>query len=56
MTWSDYDDPKGFHVFDTATRELEFIENKERIFHRINYDDSEMKLEELDDIDFKICI
>ena len=54
MTWSDYDDPKGFHVFDTATRELEFIENKERIFHRINYDDSEMKLEELDDIDFKI--
>ena len=54
ITWSDYDDPKGFHVFDTETRELEFIQNEDSIFHRINYDDSEMHLEDLDNIDFEI--
>lgn len=27
MTWADADDPKGFHVFDTQTLELEFIPN-----------------------------
>ena len=27
MTWSDYNNQKGFHVFDTDTRELEFIHN-----------------------------
>ena len=25
MTWSDYNNQKGFHVFDTETREIEFI-------------------------------
>jgi predicted phosphodiesterase len=54
ITWSDYDDPKGFHVFDTDTREIEFIQNTTSIFHKIDYDDSEMKLEDLDDIDFEI--
>jgi predicted phosphodiesterase len=39
MTWSDYNDPKGFHVFDTATRELTFIENPHRMFRKIYYDD-----------------
>jgi predicted phosphodiesterase len=39
FTWADYDDPKGFHVFDTETRELEFIRNPDRMFHKIFYDD-----------------
>ena len=34
ITWNDYDDPRGFHVFDTETRELEFIRNKYRLFER----------------------
>ena len=38
-TWSDYNDPRGFTVFDTETRELEFIQNPYRMFHMIGYDD-----------------
>lgn len=39
ITWNDYDDPKGFHIFDTETREVEFITNKYRLFEKIYYDD-----------------
>ena len=45
MTWSDYNDPKGFHVFDTKTRTLEFISNRYRMFHKIMYDDGEQDFE-----------
>lgn len=40
MTWADYNDPRGFHIFDTETRELEFIQNPYRMFYKIDYDDS----------------
>lgn len=40
MTWADYDDPRGFHVFDTDTLELTFIENPNRMFYKIAYNDS----------------
>lgn len=40
FTWSDYNDPRGFHVFDTETTELTFIENPYKIFHKIYYDDT----------------
>ena len=39
ITWNDYDDPKGFHIFDTETREVEFIKNNYRLFEKIYYDD-----------------
>ena len=39
MTWADYGDKRGFHVFDTETHEMEFIENPYEIFHKITYDD-----------------
>lgn len=38
-TWVDFNDPKGFHIFDTETRELEFIRNPYVIFHKFHYDD-----------------
>ena len=41
MTWSDYNCPKGFHVFDTETRELTRIVNPQRIFEKIYYDDTQ---------------
>lgn len=37
--WSDYNDIRGFHVFDTETRELEFIPNYKEMFIQIHYDD-----------------
>lgn len=39
MTWSDYGDIKGFHIFDTETRELNFISNPFKMFHKLHYDD-----------------
>ena len=41
MTWSDYNCPKGFHVFDTETRELTRIVNPQKIFEKIYYDDTQ---------------
>lgn len=52
MTWSDYNDPKGFFVFDTETRELEFIQNPLRMFHKVMYDDSQTDFEYWKSYDF----
>lgn len=38
-TWADYNDPKGFHIFDTKTRTLEFVQNPYVIFKMLSYDD-----------------
>jgi DNA repair exonuclease SbcCD nuclease subunit len=39
LTWADYQDPRGFHIFDTETRELEFIENPNKMFYKIFFND-----------------
>lgn len=41
MTWADYDDQKGFHIFDAKTHKISFIKTKTSLFHRIEYDDSD---------------
>ena len=41
MTWSDDNCPKGFHIFDTETRELLRIYNPYTIFEKIYYDDTQ---------------
>ena len=38
--WNDYEDPRGFHIFDTEPRELERIVNPYRIFEKVYYDDT----------------
>ena len=43
FTWSDYGDPRGFHIFDTETRELTFIENPYKMFHKFWYNDGDQK-------------
>lgn len=40
QTWADCDDPKYFHVLDTATRELTAVRNPLTLYSRIIYDDS----------------
>ena len=47
-TWSDYNDPRGFHIFDTETRELTFIENPYKMFHKFWYNDGNKKFLETD--------
>jgi DNA repair exonuclease SbcCD nuclease subunit len=38
---SDLNEQKGFHVFDTETSQLEFIENPKQLFRQYIYDDSQ---------------
>lgn len=50
--WSDFGIIKGFHIFDTATRELEFIESPLKLFKKLEYDDTNLKIEDINDTDF----
>lgn len=53
MTWADYSDPKGFHIFDTATREMEFVKNPYTMFNKVLYDDSSTDFEHWKKFDFE---
>ena len=55
MTWSDYKCPKGFHIFDTETRELERISNTKRIFKKFIYNDSMEDYTKVDLSSFNNC-
>ena len=48
MTWSDYHCPKGFHIFDTQTRELSRVPNPMLMFKKITYNDKENNYDNLD--------
>jgi len=54
MTWSDYDDQKGFHIFDTETRELTFISNPFNMFYKIHYNDVEMNVTDVINLDMSM--
>lgn len=47
LTWQDYNDPRGFHLFDLTNRELQFVQNPNRMFHRITYDDKQDTITEI---------
>lgn len=40
LTWQDYNDPRGFHLFDLETRKLQFVQNPYSLFYRYEYDDT----------------
>ena len=48
MYWNDFDDERGFHIFDTKSKELEYIINPYRLHFKIFYDDTKEE-----QIDFK---
>ena len=37
LTWSDWNDKKGFWILDTLTHDINFIPNPNTIYHRIEY-------------------
>jgi DNA repair exonuclease SbcCD nuclease subunit len=51
LTWSDYQGKRGFRVLDTETRELEWILNPNTIFHKIEYDDADMTIDDIASLD-----
>ena len=53
LTWQDYNDPRGFHLFDLDTRELEFICNPYRMFERIEYNDKDQEPIDLDALELE---
>jgi DNA repair exonuclease SbcCD nuclease subunit len=58
FTWSDYDDPRGFHILDTETRKLTFIENPYKMFKKVWYNDTseEFLNTEIDYAQYKNCM
>lgn len=53
ITWQDYNDARGFVVYDTESGEHEYVENETCLFTRIVYDDSNgvnYKKEPVDDL------
>jgi DNA repair exonuclease SbcCD nuclease subunit len=53
LTWQDYNDTRGFHLFDLATRKLEFIGNPYTMFARVEYNDKEVEPINLDSLELK---
>jgi len=53
MTWQDAGDLKGFSVFDTETRQLEFIQNPFTIHEKIEYNDKDVEPIDLTTIEIK---
>jgi DNA repair exonuclease SbcCD nuclease subunit len=53
LTWQDYNDPRGFHLFDFTTRQLDFVENPYRMFERLEYTDKEIEPIDLDQLELK---
>lgn len=51
LTWQDYNDSRGFHLFSLDKRELEFIGNPYTMFTRIEYSDKGCDPIDLDKLD-----
>lgn len=47
MTFADMGEFHGFHIFDTDTRDLVFVDNPYKMFYRIYYDDKDKTLSEV---------
>ena len=54
MTWADYGDKRGFHIFDTTNRELEFVENSYHMFYKVIYDGKNETSETIESKNYEI--
>ena len=54
MFWSDVNDKRGFHIWDTQTLELKTINNPNQLYTIINYDDTPRQLTKFSDYTNKI--
>ena len=54
MYWSDVDDDRGFHIFDTETLEAEPVNNPFKMFYNIYYEDTPHQLFKTADLKNKI--
>lgn len=52
FTWSDYNDPKYFHIFDTDTQELTPVLNPLTMFEKAFYDDTKETFETIANKDY----
>jgi hypothetical protein len=43
ITWADFGEVRGFHVYDTESDILEFVPNPNVMFHKIVYDDANLE-------------
>jgi|TARA_R110000822_G_C15320233_1_gene493634 hypothetical protein len=55
ITWSDYNCQKGFHIFDTQTRELETVNNPFKIHKKFIYNDVMEDYSKLDISSYNNC-
>lgn len=51
--WTDCDDKRGFHIFDTDTLKLEYIENQYKIYKKVFYNDQKNDYLSQDTDDYK---
>jgi len=51
MTWQDFNDTRGFHLFNLDDYTLEFIPNPNVMFHKIPYNDKESSITEITNLD-----
>ena len=54
LTWQDYNDARGFHIFDTETYELEAVDNPFSLYEIIYYNDTPRQLVKFTDYTNKI--
>ena len=56
ITWADYNDQRGFHIFDTETLECDFIPNPYKMHSKIIYEDKPIDVEPYADQIVKIIV
>ena len=52
ITWADYNDPRGYYIFDTDTRETKFYPNPCTIFRKVFYDEDNLTLHDVQGADY----